>query len=73
MRITYDQTVDAAYIALVDEIADGAVAQQLHSLTTPGELGEVTLDFDESGLLLGIEVLGATRVLPKEVLDAAQD
>lgn len=72
MRITYDQTVDAAYISLVEEIADGAVARQLHSLATPGELGEVTLDFDENGLLLGIEVLGATKVLPKEVLAAAQ-
>lgn len=72
MRITYDQTVDAAYIALVDEIADGAVTQQLHSLATPGELGEVTLDFDENGRLLGVEVLGATKVLPKEVLAVAE-
>jgi len=72
MRITYDQTVDAAYIALVDEIADGAVTQQLHSLATPGELGEVTLDFDENGRLLGVEVLGATNVLPKEVLAVAE-
>jgi len=70
MRITYDQTVEAAYSS-VDEIADGAGARQLHSVATPGELGEVTLDFDENGLLLGIEVLG-TKVLPKEVLAAAQ-
>lgn len=71
MHITYDRTVDAAYIALVDEIADGAVTQQLHSLATPHELGEVTLDFDENGLLLGIEVLGASNVLPKAVLAVA--
>lgn len=72
MRITYDHTVDAAYIAFVDEIADGAVTQQLHSLATPGELGEVTLDFDENGRLLGVEVLGATNVLPTEVLAVAE-
>jgi uncharacterized protein YuzE len=71
MRITYDADADAAYIALVDAIADGAAAQQLHSIVTPGGLGEVTLDFDREGRILGIEVLNASAVLPPAALAAA--
>ena len=37
----------------------------------PGQ-GEVILDYDGTGRLLGIEVLGADRVLRPEVLAAAE-
>ncbi|KQQ20550.1 hypothetical protein ASF48_07915 [Rathayibacter sp. Leaf299] len=71
MRVTYDPTANAAYIMVADRIADGSAAQQLPSIATPGGLGEVILDFDEGGRLLGMEILNAREVLPGSVIDAA--
>jgi len=72
MRVTYDAVADAAYIALAGRIGDGEVASQIHSLLTPGDRGEVALDFDADGRLLGIEVLRASAVLPAAVLAEAE-
>jgi uncharacterized protein YuzE len=63
MRITYDSTVDAAYVYLV-EIEHGAAISQKH---LPLENGEVILDFDKDGHLLGIEILGAKSILKPEL------
>jgi uncharacterized protein YuzE len=71
MRVTYDATADAAYVSLVDTIGEGEAATQIHSITTPGDRGEVALDFDADGRLLGIEVLHASAVLPAAVLAGA--
>ena len=66
MRVAYDEAVDAAYISLVD-IEAGGVAT-----TVPGEPGskafEINLDFDREGLLVGIEVFGASSRLPLDFL-----
>jgi uncharacterized protein YuzE len=68
MKITYDRETDAAYIYLVP-IANGGVAQTYPC--DPAEVnGMINLDFDSDGRLLGIEVLDASRKLPKSVLDA---
>ncbi|OUE24170.1 DUF2283 domain-containing protein [Clavibacter michiganensis] len=72
MRVTYDAAADAAYVELADPIAPGEVASQIHSLVTPGDRGEVALDFDADGRLLGIEVLHASAVLPAAVLAEAE-
>ena len=70
MRITYDPQVDAAYIYLVDEIRPGGVARTY--LCDPREVdGQINLDFDPEGRLLGIEVLDASRKLPENVLREA--
>jgi len=58
MRMTYDASVDAAYIYFVDRIADGAVSET-YPCELRGDKGAINLDFDASGRLLGIEVLGA--------------
>ncbi|MFT2752920.1 DUF2283 domain-containing protein [Clavibacter sp. Sh2088] len=71
MRVTYDAAADAAYIYLAGTIADGESATQIHSIMTPGDRGEVALDFDADGRLLGIEVLHASAVLPAVVLAGA--
>ncbi|MBT1636283.1 DUF2283 domain-containing protein [Clavibacter michiganensis] len=71
MRVTYDAVADAAYIALERPVGDGEAATQIHSITTPGDRGEVALDFDADGRLLGIEVLHASAVLPAAVLAEA--
>ena len=68
MRVTYDPVADAAYVELAGPIGDGEAATAAHSISTPGGRGEVTLDFDADGRLLGIEVLRASAVLPAAVL-----
>ncbi|MBE2998060.1 DUF2283 domain-containing protein [Nocardiopsis sp. HNM0947] len=71
MDLTYDAEADAAYMTLGGPIAPGQAAQQIHSLATPGNRGEVTLDFDAEGRLLGVEVLNASAVLAPDLLDGA--
>src|SRR5260370_38757574 len=71
MRLTYDASVDAAYIYFVDHIADGAVSET-YPCEPRGGKGDINLDFDASGRLLGIEVLGARSVLPAEALNKAE-
>ena len=70
MRITYDEETDAAYIYLVP-IAAGGVAQTYPC--DPSEVnGMINLDFDREGRLLGIEVLDASRKLPRAILERVQ-
>lgn len=70
MRIEYDAQVDAAYIYLVEQISAGAVAKTYPC--DPLQVnGEINLDFDADGRLLGIEVLDASRFLPKQLLEDA--
>lgn len=71
MKITYDPSVDAAYIQLMNSVVPGQAIAQSPTIPTPGNGGEVILDFDAAGLLLGIEVLNAASVLPPEVLATA--
>jgi uncharacterized protein YuzE len=68
MRVTYDPAADAAYVELAGPIGGAESATTIHSITTPGDRGEVALDFDADGRLLGIEVLHASAVLPASVL-----
>lgn len=65
MKITYDVSIDAAYIYLVDYIKPSEVAK-----TTPVD-ASINLDFDAEGKLVGIEVLNASKKLPVEVLKKA--
>jgi uncharacterized protein YuzE len=68
VRVTLDKSADAAYIYLVGDIARGGVAE-----TVPiGPDDDIALDFGADGVLLGIEVLDATRLLPEEVLAQAE-
>ena len=70
MRITFDRSVNAAYIYLVS-IGRGE-AVKTHDATPPHGEGTVMLDFNKNGRLIGIEILNATRVLPHEVLEQAE-
>jgi len=71
MKITYDPDADASYIQLVDVIAEGGVSESIHSIMTPKKRGEILLDFDAEGRLLGVEILNARDVLPEEVMQRA--
>jgi uncharacterized protein YuzE len=68
MKITHDKSIDAAYIYLTDNISAGGIAKTY--CCDPLEVnGQINLDFDHEGRLVGIEVLDASKRLPKVVLD----
>jgi uncharacterized protein YuzE len=71
MKITYDPQVNAAYIQLIDSIGAGGV--DFTYGCDPTEVGGmIHLDFDAGGRLVGIEVLGASEMLPAELLSLAE-
>lgn len=66
MKVTYDKNADAAYIYLKD-IPPGGVKKTYSC--DPSEIdGMINLDFDAEGVLVGIEVLDASKKIPKEYL-----
>lgn len=73
MKITYDKKADAAYIYLISDrdIKPKWVAKTY--LCNPSEIkGMINLDFDDNGKLGGIEIMDASKKLPKEILDIAE-
>ncbi len=69
MKITYDPLADAAYIYLTPAInqVDRTYA------CDPREVGgQINLDFDALGRLVGIEVLDASHKLPEALLKRAE-
>ena len=67
MHIKYDAAADSAYIYLVEFIGAGEVAKTYPC--DPREVGgEINLDFDGEGRLIGIEVLDASKALPAGLL-----
>lgn len=63
MKLEYDKKADAAYIYLKYPIEDNEVKKSL-------ELNEnITIDLDSSGKLIGIEILNASKVLNKEIIE----
>ena len=71
MKLTYDPDANAAFIYLVDQIGHGEV---LHSEPCDVELQDasVILDFGVGDVLLGIEILGARRLLSPSVIAEAE-
>jgi len=67
MRITYDPSGGTAYIYIVDKIGPGESRE-----TVVVHDGDVMLDLDADGRLLGIEILGAERLLRPETLASAE-
>jgi uncharacterized protein YuzE len=71
LRVTYDGSVNAAYIYLKHPIEPGEAAKTY--CCDEGKVGGmINLDFDAEGKLIGIEVLFASHMLPKKLLDAAE-
>jgi uncharacterized protein YuzE len=71
MKVTYDGIVDAAYIYLTYPIGAGQV-KKTYACNPIKVGGQIHLDFDIDGNLVGVEVLDACRLLPKELLDRAE-
>lgn len=70
MKTTYDAEADAAYISLTDDETPGRSVRNLEVESLAG--GSVVLDFDRDDVLLGVEVLGASRVLDQSFIDEAE-
>jgi uncharacterized protein YuzE len=71
MHVEYDADTDAAFIFLVEDgrLTPGVIANEVW----PPELHErIGLLFDGEQKLLGLEVVGASALLPARVLAAAR-
>lgn len=71
LKTTYDRAADAAYIEFVDITPGEATVQQEVSIGNTEST--IVLDFDHNGFLLGVEILGASSILRKELLAEATD
>lgn len=67
MKISYDESVDAAYIDLREDSVGSAI-DYTYCCDPSIVDGQIHLDFDGGGRLVGIEVLQASRKLPSELL-----
>ena len=70
MRISYDPEADAAYIYLTEEpLAPG---RESVPCSPPGDpLGMVAMDWKD-GMLVGLEVLDASKLLHRDLLAIAR-
>jgi uncharacterized protein YuzE len=59
MKTEYDKEVDAAYIYTADKIEKGDVKKTIRLDDN------ISLDFDKNNRLLGIEILRASKTLPR--------
>jgi len=67
MKVKYDKSVDAAYIDLDNDKAKFGFTYKCD----PSQLknAQINLDFDENFVLIGIEVLDASKHLSNSLLD----
>ena len=72
MKITYDPEADAAYLYFKDSIGDGEVTKTECCLENSGSSALINADVNSQGMLLGIEILGASECLPQEFLARAE-
>jgi uncharacterized protein YuzE len=68
VRVTYDGSVDAAYIYLVEI----GVGESVTTVLGHDQASSVNLDFNGQGQLHGIEVLQARKYLPPAVIEQAE-
>ena len=66
MKFSYDRSVDAAYIKL-NEPSDWFPFGFTYTCDYKEVGGEINLDFDGMGRLIGIEVLQASKKLPPSI------
>ncbi len=65
MKFEYDREADAGYIYLKYPLKDGECKRT-------EEINEnIILDFDAAGKLIGVEILNASKVVNKKVLEEA--
>jgi uncharacterized protein YuzE len=67
MKIRYDRSVDAAYISFVGE-SEGPSFGFAYACDAQEVGGQINLNFDISGRLIGIEILQASKKLPASLI-----
>ena len=70
--LRYDPEADAAYIYLVPPGPDRSVLRTAVA-SVRLDRAAITIDFDEADLAAGIEILGASRVLPRALLNGGDE
>lgn len=69
MNIDYDPEADAAYLAIAQP---GTLSERQISAITIAEMeGEIEIDIDENGKVIGIEFVNASLILPSAFLNRA--
>lgn len=68
IRFKYDKEADAAYVWLGNSRETGRSART-EVVDLDIENGAINLDFDDGGRLIGIEILGAGKLLPAALLE----
>jgi uncharacterized protein YuzE len=72
MKIEYDKSIDAIYIYLIpDKDVKSSWVKKTYPCDPSEVNGMINLDFDENGHLGGIEIIDASKKLPKEIIDSA--
>ncbi|WP_378078398.1 DUF2283 domain-containing protein [Actinoplanes sichuanensis] len=69
--MSYDSEANAAYLTIEQKILDGSAIENV-VVERPGQ-GDIVLDFDADGRLLGVEVIGARELLSADVLATADE
>ncbi|MDI2127133.1 DUF2283 domain-containing protein [Yinghuangia seranimata] len=69
--MTYDKTVNAAYVYLSDP-QDRIKVSRMYPCDPVEVGGMINLDFDEQGRLIGVEVLAASSKLSGYLLESAE-
>ncbi len=67
MHFTYDPEADAAYLSLTQ--MSPVSAMQISGISITGMNGEIEIDLDIEGRVIGIEFVHASLILPKELLN----
>jgi uncharacterized protein YuzE len=68
IRFKYDKEADSAYLWLGNSREAGRSART-EVVDLDIENGAINLDFDDGGRLIGIEILGAGKLLPAALLE----
>lgn len=70
MKVTYDSEADAAYVAIVDAARPGDAVAQVE-VDDPRLLGQLVIDLDPSGRILGFEIFSAGAQVDSGTLASA--
>lgn len=69
MIIRYDKKADAAYVYLTEDLEEKAV--KTYPIDPEG--GEILVDINKEGKIIGVEILDASKKLHKNILDKSID
>lgn len=70
MNFEYDSEADAAYLTLTQSTE--APEKQISAITTEGMEGEIEIDINGYGRVIGIEFIKASSILPVEFLEISK-